>query len=376
MVNLKLHLPKIRFNIVDIYEKSLNPVIAVILGIVISNIFLVITGYNPFLATRALILGSIGTPFSIASSLSRSVPVMLTGLAFAVAARAKLFNIGTEGQFYMGALVAVLIGAYFTVWTPIHMLIIFIASFIVGMLWALPAALLKIYRGINEVISTIMLNWIAYYFILFIVVRVIYDPAYPYKSVRVNNSATFPQLMYGTDLTYAIFAAVIFAFLTYVYLWLTVDGYEIRAVGSNPHAAKYAGVNSNMVIMKAMLISGGLAGLGGALHIMSVAKYIDATMSNITNYGFDGITVSLLGRNHPIGIIFAAIFLGGLKAANPRMQIEAGVPKEIAQISQGIIILFVAIPSIIDLFKKPKAEIEEGEGSLETEKEIEVKEVS
>ena len=370
----KISMPRVKFDIMDIYEKSLNPIIAIMLGILASDIYLVLTGYNPVLATRALVMGSIGTPFSIASTLSRSIPVLLTGLAFGVAARAKLFNIGGEGQFYMGALTAVLVGSYFTVWTPVHMTIIFILSFLAGVLWALPAALLKIYRGINEVISTIMLNWIAYHFVMFMVSKIIYDPAYPYKSVPIRSSARFPQMVYGTDLTYALFAALLFAVIVYLYMWYTVDGYEIRAVGLNPHAAKYAGINVNYAILKAMLISGGLAGLGGALHIMSIGIYIDATLSNIANYGFDGITVSLLGRNHPIGIIFGAIFLGGLKAAIPRMQIEAKIPKEMAQITQGIIILFIAIPSIIDLFRKPEAKIEEiEEEKLETVHEGEVK---
>ena len=355
----RIRAPQIKFDIMDIYEKSLNPIFAVILGIVASNLFLLLTGYNPVLATRALIMGSIGTKFSLASTLSRSIPVLLTGLAFGVAARAKLFNIGGAGQFYMGALIALLIGSFFTTWTPIHMVIIFICSFLAGAIWALPAALLKIYRGINEVISTIMLNWIAYHFVMFVVSKVIYDPAYPYKSVPINSSARFPLLVYGTDLTYALFAALFFAIIVYLYMWYTVDGYEIRAVGLNPHAAKYAGINVNFAILKAMLISGGLAGLGGALHIMSVGRYIDATLSNVANYGFDGITVSLLGRNHPIGIIFGAIFLGGLRAAIPRMQIEARIPKEMAIVSQGIIILFMAIPSIIDLFRKTEDVIKE-----------------
>jgi len=363
MKKAKLPLPQLHIDLRSIYEKMLNPVIASVMGLLLANLVLILTGYNPAIAMRALIIGSFGSQFAIASTLSRAVPIMFTGLAFAVAARAKLFNIGTEGQFYLGAITAVILGYYIKVFSILHIFLIMIVAFIVGALWALPAAVLKVYRGVNEVISTIMLNWIAYYLLMYLVLDVFYDPAYPYKSVRINSSAEFPLLIPKTDLTYAIFVSILVAIIIYVYMWLTVEGYELRAVGLNETAAKYAGINVKLVTLKAMLISGGLAGLGGAVHVMSLTKFINATLTNVINFGFDGITVSLLGRNHPIGIIFSAIFLGALRAANPVMQIQAGVPKEIVIIMQGIIILFIAIPSLIDLVMKKKIvleEIEEG----------------
>ena len=356
---MKITLPKIKFDPEKVLENLMNPLIAIFLGILISEVFLAVLGYDALAALRALIVGSVGSQYAIATSLSKAVPLILSGLAFAVAARAKIFNIGTEGQFYMGALIAVWLGTSFTVWSPIHITLILIVAFFGGALIALPAALLKVYRGINEVITTIMMNWIAYYFVKYVVSKILADPNKPYRTITINNSATFPTMLQGTDLTYAIFISILFAILTYIYMWLTVDGYEIRAVGLNPTAAEYAGINIKMTIIKAMLVSGGLAGVGGAIHVMATVKYIDSALTYIMNYGFDGITVSLLGRNHPLGIIFSAIFLGGLRASTPAMQIIAKIPKEIAIVMQGIIIVIVAIPSLIDLFKKPAVEIEE-----------------
>ncbi len=355
----KITLPKFKFDPNTLLEQISNPLIAVVVGLIISDIFLAIMGFDAIAATQALLRGSIGSQYAIASTLSKSVPLMLSGLAFAVAARAKIFNIGTEGQFYMGALIAVIIGSMFTVWSPVHILIIIIVAFLAGGLLALPAALLKVYRGVNEVITTIMLNWIAYYLVKYIASHIIYDPNKPYKTVDVSHTATFPSLISKTDLTFAIFISILFAILVYFYMWLTVDGYEIRAVGLNPHAAEYAGINVKLTTIKALVVSGGLAGIGGALHIMATVHYFDTALTYIMNYGFDGITVSLLGRNHPIGIIFSAIFLGGLRAASPAMQIFAKIPKEIVVVSQGIIILIVAIPSIIDLFRKQEISVEE-----------------
>ncbi len=325
----------------------IESLIAIFVGFLIGAIVLLAFGYDPVTTYSALFQGALGSTTGIASTLAYSTPIMLTALTFAISARTGIFNIGAEGSFYFGAIAAVIFtNIWGNMWFGLFM------GMILGALWGLPAAFLKVYRGVHEVISTIMLNWIAWFFVLWLVVGPYANPNDPNKTLRIPPSARLP-LIGNTNLSIAFIVAVFAAVLSYYILWHTVLGYGMRASGLNPRAAEYGGIKPKQAIIWSFIIGGIMSGLGGAMKIMGEPPTyaISQGMANVYGYGFDGIGVALVGRNHPLGIIFAAIFFGMLRAGTPLMQIEAQVPLEIIKVIQGIIVITVAIPGLYDLIK-------------------------
>jgi simple sugar transport system permease protein len=215
-----------------------------------------------------------------------------------------------------------------------------------------PAALLKATRGVHEVISTIMLNWIAWYLSLYLAATVLVDPNRAEKTRAVASGARLLPVLPGTDLTSALLLSVAFAVLIYWVLWYTPLGYEMRAIGHNPHAARYGGMQLVRTLFLSFGLGGLAAGLAGATQVIgrppTYALYGD--MSNVANLGFDGIAVALVGYNHPLGVIIAAVLMGALAAGARTMQIYAGVPLEMVRLVQGVIILALAVPELLRMF--------------------------
>ncbi len=330
------------------FKALIESLIAIFVGFLLGAIVLLTFGYSPVETYYWLFKGALGSTSGIANTLAYSTPIMLTALTFAISARTGIFNIGAEGSFYFGAIAAVIFtNIWGNMWFGLAM------GMLLGALWSLPAAFLKVYRGVHEVISTIMLNWIAWFFVLWLVVGPYANPNDPNKTIRIPESARLP-LIGNTDLSIAFIIAVIASVLTYYLLWHTVFGFGMRASGINPKAARYGGVNPNKAIIWSFVIGGIMSGLGGAMKIMGEPPTyaISQGMANVYGLGFDGIGVALVGRNHPLGIIFAAIFFGMLRAGTPMMQIGAQVPLEIIKVIQGIIVITVAIPGLYDLIKK------------------------
>jgi ABC-type uncharacterized transport system permease subunit len=321
--------------------------IAILVGFIIGAIVLVSFGYDPLAAYYWLFQGALGSTRGIASTLKYATPIMLTALTFAIGTRTGIFNIGAESSFYFGAIAAVI---FTNIWA--NMWFGLLMGMLLGALWALPAAVLKVYRGVHEVISTIMLNWIGWFFVIWLIVGPYANPNDPNKTIRIPEAARLPEIGYG--LSIAIVIAVIAAVLTYFLLWHTTTGFGMRASGINQKAARYAGMNPKMAVMWSFLIGGLLSGLGGAMKIMGEGPgyAISQGGANIYGFGFDGIGVSLVGRNHPLGIILSALFFGMLRSGTALMQAEAQVPLEIIKVIQGIIVITVAIPSLYDLVKK------------------------
>ncbi len=327
----------------------MESLIAVVIGVIIGAIVLKLSGYSPVKAYTALVKGAVGSAYGWSMTLSAATPIILTALTFAISARTGIFNIGAEGTVYFGAIAAIVFTNMFA--NPLWGLI---GGIIAGILWALPAALLKVYRGVHEVISTIMLNWIAFYTALYLVLGPLANPNDPNKTLEVPASARLPLLMRGSELSLAFIIAIAAAIITYYILWHTVLGFELRASGYNERAARYGGINPKRAIIWSFLIGGIMSGIAGATEVMGrpPSYAISQGMANIRGYGFDGIGVSLVGRNHPIGIIFSGIFFGALKAGATYMQIDAGVPLEMVKVVQGIIVVAVAVPGLWDLVKK------------------------
>ncbi len=340
-------------------EELRKSITAGIIGFIVGALIILAYGYNPLTAYRALLSGAFGDLYGFSESVANATPLILTALTFAVGFRGGMFNIGAEGQLYLGALAAVSVTLLRLPPALAFVLSIFTAS-LAGLIWSIPVAVLKAARGVHEVISTIMLNWVAHFLSFYLISRVLVDPQRAEKTISIVKGARFALLVPGTSLSYGIFAALLAAGLVWLFLWRTVIGFDIRAMGYNQNAARYAGIEKWRVILSVFVMGGITAGLGGAVHVMgrppTYAVY--GGMPAIRNLGFDGLAVAMIGRNHPAGIVFAAIFFGGLLAGGRMMQLFAQVPLEMVRVLEGVVVLFLAIPElsrIFSLFQRRRA---------------------
>lgn len=328
--------------------------VGVFLGLLSGAFLMVIFGYDPIIAYYWLFRGAFGSMSDIMETLAFAMPLMLTAVTFAIGVKTGLFNIGAEGQMYLGAVGAAAAGGAITLPAGLHVAVATAFGMFLGALWAIPAALLKMWRGVHEVISTIMFNWIGVHFATYLIIYYLADPSRAERTVPASPGARYPVLMEGSTLTAAIFVVIAFCIGIYIYLWGTKAGYELRLVGVNPDAANYAGVSSRRVILVSFVIGGLAAGLAGASQIIGrpPAWALYATLGNVATLGFDGIGVALIGRNHPIGGIFAAIFYGGLRHGSRLMEYRAGVFSELVRAISGLIVIALAMPEIVAIVKR------------------------
>jgi len=301
--------------------------------------------------------------FPFFESLVQTVPYLLGGLAVAVGFRAGMFNIGVEGQIFVGAITSVWAGYFFKgLPSIIHVPLTLFFGALGGALWGFIPGLLKAKTGAHEVINTIMMNYIAFRLSEFMLRGPIKDPnEFTPKSPWIEESAKFYRF-FGEPIRFHLgfFIALGMAVLMYWLLFKTTWGFELRTVGSNPRAARYAGMNNVIATIVAMSLSGALAGMAGANEIMGVNYRLMPAFSS--GYGFDSIALALLGKNHPFGVILSALLFGFLRNGARQMQLRAGIPIDIISILQAIILAFIAAPAIIRTIyrlKEPKYE-EEG----------------
>lgn len=336
----------------------ITPVIAVLLGILVGTIIMLVSGYNPGAAYTALWNGAFGDVYYMGEVVRQFTPYILAGLAVAFAFRVGLFNIGVEGQFIVGWLAAVWVGVAFDLPRVIHLPLAIIASIVAGALWAYIPGLLKARFRVHEVIVTIMMNYVALHVTNYIIRNVLSDNGD--KTELVKESATlrsewFQELTDFSRLHWGIFLAIICCFIMWFVLEKTTRGFELRAVGFNQHAAHYAGMNVNNNIVLSMVISGGFAGLAGAMEGLGTFGYA-AVKGGFTGVGFTGIAIALLGANTALGVFFSAILFGILEVGALNMPLEAGVPNELVDIIIALIVFFVAasymIRVILDKFSK------------------------
>jgi simple sugar transport system permease protein len=323
------------------------------IGFLFGGIILAILGYNPILAYYYIFYGALGSLSNFVEMLGNAAPLILTALTFAVGVRAGLFNIGAEGQVYVGAAAAVY-ASYYLLPPGIHLGFALLLAGVGGALMAIPTFLLKAYRGVNEVITTIMMNWIGYFGVLWISIVLLADPSRPEKTIDVAVSSRFPDFLLGDVATSAFLFALLVAVGFYAYLWLTPSGFELRSVGLNPDAARFSGINPRKPLLYALLLGGAAAGLAGAVQVAGrTAPFaLFTSLTNVVNYGYNGIGVALIGRNHPLGIILAGLFFGILQAGFSTVQLYARVPFEIIQVIEGIIIFAVAAPELYRRFRR------------------------
>jgi simple sugar transport system permease protein len=314
-------------------------------GFVVSGIVLAVLGYNPGLTFASLFSGAFGSLSGISTTFGNTTPLILTALTFAVGLKVGLFNIGAEGQLYMGAVASISV-VLLPLPDMIKLPLAIAFSCIAGVLWSLPVFALKAYRNVNEVISTIMMNWVSYFLVLYVTATLLVDPVRQEKTVSAPPFMRFPVLFGSFQLPSALFFSISVAFLFFFYLWFTPSGYELRASGLNQEAARFGGISTNKAMLYAFMLGGVAAGAAGSVQVLGrqtpFAIYTD--LSNLLNIGFNGIGVALMGRNHPLGIIVAAIFFGALQTGVTAVQLYANVPYWIVQIIEGIIVVSIAAP--------------------------------
>jgi len=284
----------------------------------------------------------------ISESLLAATPLIFTGLAVALGFRAGLFNIGAEGQLYLGAIFATWVGFAIT-GLPlfIHLPLAIAAGFLGGAVWGFIPGILKARTGAHEVIVTIMLNYVAYRLLDWILRQPFYqrpDRSDPISPV-VEPSAVIPPIIDGLRLHWGFALALVAAAVVSWLLFRSTLGFEFRAVGLNPSAARYAGMSISRTLVLVMAISGGLAGLAGTTEILGVNKALTPGFS--PGYGFDGIAVALLGGSSPLGVVLAAILFGVLRAGATPMQSATGIPIDLVVVIQALVIMFVAAPRLI-----------------------------
>lgn len=338
---------EIKANVAEGIKAIAYPLVAILLSFIVGAIIVAIFGKSPMVAYSALFAGSLGNWRNFGETLVATTPLILTGLAVAFAFRCGLFNIGAEGQFIVGSLGALWVGwAFAGLPAIIHITLTLAAGAIAGGIWGGFVGWLKAKVGSHEVINSIMMNYIAMYFSNFVIMNLLNEPekAFSYAiadTAKLWRFADTLTVFKGSRIHIGILVAVAVAVFAYYLLNKTVRGYEIRAVGFNPHAAEYGGINVPQNVVLAMFISGMFAGLAGAIMIAGVQFRVN-NLFGFTGYGFDGIAVALVGNNNPIGVILSALLFGILQKGGPLMQIK-GIPKEVVGIIQGIIILFVAV---------------------------------
>jgi len=309
-----------------------------------------------FQSGDALIIRRAFNPFF--ESLVKSVPYMFAGLAVALGFRAGVFNIGVEGQIFMGGIFSVWVGYTFKGLPPIiHIPFAFLAGALGGALWGFIPGLLKAKTGGHEVINTIMMNYIAYRLTDWLLREPMKRPGSTNPiSPIIEDSAKLPQFFQDPIRFHlGFFIALAVAVLVYWFLFKTTWGFNLRTVGANPRAARYAGMNIVTGTIMAMSLSGALAGMAGANELLGVNHNLSQSFS--PGYGFDSIALALLGRTHPVGVILSSLLFGFLRNGAVRMQASAGIPIDIISVMQAFILAFIAAPAIVRTIyrlKEPK----------------------
>lgn len=325
------------------------PLLSVLVAMIFGGIMIAVQGINPIYTYEILFKTSFLSLDGIAVTLAKATPLILSGLAVAVCLRAGLFNIGAQGQLISGALASAWAGYSFVglpmfVHIPIAML--FGATF--GALVAFIAGALKAYRGVHEVITTIMLNSMVIAIADYLASTPFKEPNQPLtRTPAIQDSARIPDIF---GLPFGFFIAIAFSIALWWLLKNTTTGFRIETIGRNRHAGWYAGISVKRVTILSMIFGGSIAGIAGAIETLSITGRFEPAFN--AGLGFDGITVALLGRGNALGVIPAAILIGGMRAAGSTVQFKTGVSPEIVDLLLALILFFVTAPLLARLFKR------------------------
>ncbi len=347
-------MPKIKINKYQVYE-LLSPIIGFIASVIVLLIIVILVGESPAKAVGAIYKFTMGTTARLATVFSIAFPLFFAGLAVALAFRAGVFNIGAEGQYFIGGLVGAMAGIYLKLPPVIHIPVVIIFSMIGGALWALIPAILKVTKGIHEVISTIMFNNIALALVNYLVNGPLSGrgtSSLEPQTHEIQATAQFGKLnslfrVIGWNvpdhvyLDYSLILAIIMGLLVWFLLFRLRYGFEIRAVGTSIDVSHYAGIRVSRVQVGAFLMSGAIAGLIGMQEIFAIRRFY--TFEIASGLGFEGIAIALIGKNSPLGVVFASILFAFLKQAGYGLQLFTSVPNAVIYLITGLMILFIVV---------------------------------
>ena len=346
----------------SISEAVLIPFLAILTAVIIGGVIIWSVGGDPILAYTGLIQGSMGSTKALSETAVWATPYIFAGLAVALAFKGGLFNIGAEGQLAVGAVFSALIGYALPEWLGyslpayIHLPLAIIVGMMMGGIWAGIVGALKAYTGGHEVINTIMMNYIALNTTSYLLNGVMKDRSPTNVIARtplIAESARMPAIFDGLRVHWGFVLALLVAFFIWWLLNKTTLGFEIRTVGANPDAAKYAGINVKRIIIITMLLSGMLAGLAGSIEVTGLNYRHELGFS--IGYGYDAIAIALLGKSNPLGVVLAAFLFAAMRNGATRMQFLTQLPVDLISMIQALILLFVAADAIIRYIYRIKA---------------------
>lgn len=327
------------------------PALALVATVGIASFLAMLAGADPFATLGLIVKGAVGSKFALLETLNRATPLIFTGLAVAVAFRAKLWNIGAEAQLYAGALVTVLVGTQLGLPGPLAIPLMALAAVMAGALVLLGPVFLKVRLGVDEVVTTLLFNFIMLLFVSMLLEGALKDPmgmGWP-KSESLPRDARLPRIVDGLRLHWGFGLGIIAAITVWIIQTRTTLGYEIRAVGQNPDAARFAGIPVNRVLLKTALLSGGLAALAGYSEVAGLKGNLTLDLS--PGFGYTGIIVAMLALLHPLGVVVSALFVAGIFVGADSMSRAAEVPTYIADISLATALLFMVLAILLARFR-------------------------
>lgn len=322
------------------------PALALVATLGVAMGLALIAGANPFAVLGQIVTGALGSRLAVLETLNRATPLIFTGLAVAVAFRAKLWNIGAEAQLYAGAILAVVLGTGL-LGSPWVLPVSALAAMLAGAALLLGPVLLKTRLGVDEVVTTLLLNFIMLLLVSYLLEGPMKDPmgmGWP-KSTPLIPEARLPRIVEGLRLHWGFALAIIAAVVVWVIQTRTTLGFEIRAVGQNPEAARFAGMPVNAVLVKTALLSGGLAALAGWSEVAGLKGHLSSDLS--PGFGYTGIIVAMLALLHPLGVVVTAIFVAGIFVGSDAMSRAAGVPTYIADMLLAVALLFMVLAILL-----------------------------
>lgn len=324
---------------------------AILLALIIGALLILISGESPAKAYGSLLQGALGSPQVFANTISKSIPLAFTGLAVALGSRCGMLNIGAEGQLHAGAMASVLCALCFpSLPAPILLVVSILTGVLAGMVVGGVPGVFKAKFSTNEVIVAIMLNYICTLFTSWLVNGPFKTAGSTAQTEAIPESIWLGKLLPRTQLTYALLILIVVAVVLYIFLWKTSAGFKLRAVGGNPDASRTAGIKVNKYLITSMVLSGGIAALAGITEVFG--KYHRFIEGFSPSFGFTGIAVAILGRNHPAGVMLTALLFGILDMGSLRMSRETMVSTNMVVVIQSLVILFVAAPELIKWSRK------------------------
>lgn len=348
----------------ELYLSGARPLIGVLLGLLAGALIIIFFGVNPLKAYAALIVGALGSPQAFANVLVRSSPLFLAGVGVAIGIKAKVFNIGAEGYMYMGAIGAAAVAIPQLPVPPlVHILLSFLAAMVIASLWGLIPAYLRAYRGVNEVVTTIMFNYVAIYLVSWMVHEphpmAEPDSFFP-MSKLIAPTAKLPILLKGTSLHPGFIFGLLACVLFYLIIRYTTFGFRTRMLGVNPNAGRYAGMNVKRQTLIVLVIGALMGGTAGAFEILGLKTRV--YMDFVSGVGYEAVAAALLANGNPLGVIASALFFSALKAGSATMSIQTGVGAPVTVVIEALCVIFVIAIGFGERKRLKRKEKTENEG--------------